>query len=116
MMKRVTEIYGRPPRQAAFDGAFRSKLNLKSLKEEVGIKDVAFTKGSGFEITEMVKSPWVYKKLRNFRAGVEAVISFLKRAIGLSRCAWRGATSFKSYVWSSIVSANLLVIARHVSK
>jgi hypothetical protein len=41
------------------------------------------------------------------------VISFLKRVFGLDRCTWRGESSFGSYVWSSIVAANLLTLARH---
>ena len=64
----------------------------------------------------MAKSSWVYKQLRNFRAGIEGVISFLKRSFGLSRCPWRGQDSFKSYVWSSILSANLVVMARQMMK
>ena len=31
---------------------------------------------------------------------------------GFARCTWKGLRSFKSYVWASIVSANLLTIAR----
>jgi len=38
----------------------------------------------------MVSSRWVYRKLRNFRASIEAGISCLKRAYGLGRCTWRG--------------------------
>ena len=60
----------------------------------------------------MAKSTWVYKKLRNFRAGIEANISTLKRAFGLDRCTWKGWEGFKSYVWSSIFAYNLQVIAR----
>src|SRR5262249_23607758 len=33
-------------------------------------------------VEDMVKSRWVYRKLRNFRAGIEAGISCLKRAYG----------------------------------
>ena len=55
----------------------------------------------------MAKSTWVYKKLRNFRAGIESGISALKRAFGLDRCTWSGWEGFKRYVWSSIVSYNL---------
>ena len=62
----------------------------------------------------MVKSTWVYKRLRNFRAGIEGMISFLKRGFGLNRCTWRGFESFKSYAWASVVTANLLVMARHL--
>ena len=34
------------------------------------------------------------------------------RAFGLDRCKWSGWGGFKQYVWSSIVSYNLLVMAR----
>ena len=61
----------------------------------------------------MVKSNWLYRKLRNFRAGIEGVISFLKRGFGLGRCLWRGFQSFEAYVHASVVACNLLVIARH---
>ena len=60
----------------------------------------------------MAKSAWVYKVLRNFRAGIEAGISILKRAFGLDRCTWKGWEGFRRYVLSSIVSYNLLVLAR----
>src|ERR1017187_3418177 len=112
MIDRQIEIYERPPRQAAFDGAFASAPTLEEIKEQ-GVKDVMFSKKRGLEVSEMVKSSWVYQRLRNFRAGIEAGISFLKRCFGLDRCTWSGLPSFKSYVWSSIVTANLLILARH---
>ena len=51
---------------------------------------MAFHKKRGLKIEDMVRSRWVYRKLRNFRAGIEAGISCLKRAYGLARCrrAW----------------------------
>ena len=63
-------------------------------------------------IEDMVKSRWVYRKLRNFRAGIEAGISCLKRAYGLARCTWRGLDHFKAYVWSAVVAYNLALFAR----
>src|SRR4051794_39769406 len=45
-----------------------------------GMRDMAFHKKSGLSIEDMVRSRWVYRKLRNFRAGIEAGISCLKRA------------------------------------
>lgn len=59
-----------------------------------------------------VRSNWVYRKLRNFRASIEAGISCLKRAYGLARCTWRGIDPFKTYVWSSVVSYNLVLFTR----
>ena len=113
MIDRQIDIYGRPPRQAAFDGGYTSKDNLLSIKAK-GVKDVAFHKKRGLEISEMTKSAWVFKRLKNFRAGIEGCISFLKRVFGLTRCTWRSPASFESYVWSSVVSFNLLVMARHL--
>jgi IS5 family transposase len=112
MIARQTTLYGRSPRQAALDGGFASKVNLGDLKGD-GVQDVMFSKKRGLKVVDMVKSSYVYKKLRAFRAGIEGMISFLKRCFGAGRCTWRGLESFKSYVWSSVVSANLLILARH---
>ena len=79
------------------------------------MKDAAFHKQCGLEITEMVKSAWVFKRLRNFRAGIEGCISTLKRAFKMDRCTWRGLEGFKSYVWASVVSFNLIALARCIA-
>jgi IS5 family transposase len=113
MVERQVEIFSRPPRQIAFDGGFASKTNLSEIKA-LGVQDVAFSKSRGLEIGDMVKSSWVFKRLRDFRAGIEGNISFLKRVFGLDRCTWKSWESFQSYVWGSIVSFNLLVLARHL--
>ena len=113
MVERQVEIFSRPPQQIVFDGGFASKMNLSEIKAR-GVEDVAFSKGRGLEIGEMVKNSWVYKRLRDFRAGIEGNISFLKRVFGLDRCTWKSWPSFQSYVWGSIVSFNLLVLARHL--
>ena len=113
MIDRQVELYGRTPRQVAYDGAFSSKANLQAIKGK-GVEDVAFAKAKGFAVTEMVKSSWIYQRLRRFRCGIEGVISFLKRVFGLNRCTWRSSKSFKSYVWASIITCNLLVMARHL--
>ena len=97
--------------QAAADGGYASRHNLSQAKAR-GVRDMAFHKKAGLHIEDMVKSRWVYRKLRNFRAGIEAGISWLKRAYGLARCTWRGLDHFKAYVWSSVVAYNLALFAR----
>ena len=111
MLDRQMQLYGRYPLKACFDGGFASKDNLKEAKSR-RIKDVCFAKKRGLKETDMCRSQYVYRSLRRFRAGIESGISWLKRCLGLSRCTWKGWHSFKSYVWSSIVAANLLTIAR----
>ncbi|MBW2148408.1 MAG: hypothetical protein JRI22_15445 [Deltaproteobacteria bacterium] len=68
-----------------------------------GVKDVAFAKKRGLSVLEMVKSNWVYRKLKNFRAGIEANISQLKRSFGLACCTWTEWPGFRRYLWSAIV-------------
>ena len=111
MLNRHNEIYGQYPLKVAFDGGFASKQNLKTAKS-MKIKDVCFSKKRGLQVEDMCRSQWVYNRLRRFRAGIESGISWIKRCFGFARCTWKGLRSFKSYVWASIVSANLLVIAR----
>lgn len=112
ILERQRRLYGGVPRQACFDGAFASLETLRRAKE-LGVEDVAFSRKRGLKVNQMVKDSWLYQRLRNFRAGIEPVISFLKRVFGLGRCTWRGLGSFKAHVQASVLSANLLVFARH---
>jgi transposase, IS5 family len=111
MLERHIASNGTPPRQITSDGGYASHDNLNQAKA-MGVRDVAFHKKRGLSIESMVKSRWVYRKLRNFRAGIEANISCLKRVFGLSRCTWRGWAHFKAYVWSAVVAYNLALFAR----
>jgi IS5 family transposase len=113
MIKRQKKIYGKAPKQAAMDGTYASRPNLEELKKQGG-EEVCFSAPRGMSAEEMAGSRWVYRRLRDFRAGIEGIISFVKRCFGMRRCTWRGEMSFKSYVWSSVVSANLLILARHL--
>jgi IS5 family transposase len=111
MLARHVGIWGQAPRQAAADGGFATRDNLATAKAW-GVCDMVFHKKAGLRIEDMVRSKWVYRKLRNFRAGIEAGISCLKRAYGLARCTWRGLDHFNAYVWSSVVAYNLVLFTR----
>jgi IS5 family transposase len=111
MLDRHIARAGAPPRQTAADGGYASRANLDAAKAR-GVADVAFHKKCGIAVTDMVKSPWVYRRLRNFRAGIEAAISCFKRAYGAARCTWRGLEHFKAYIWSAVVAHNLVLFAR----
>jgi IS5 family transposase len=74
MLERQIARCGVPPRQLAADGGYASQDNLTAAKAR-GVTDVAFHKKRGLAVEDMVKSRWVYRKLRNFRAGIEAGIS-----------------------------------------
>ncbi len=112
LLRRHVDLFGVPPRQASLDGAFASVDNLRDAKA-LGGADMCFAKRRGLAVLDMVKSEWVYDKLRRFRAGIESGISFLKRVCGLARCVWKGAVGFHAYVRTAVLAANLLVLARH---
>jgi len=114
MLDRHIKNYGKAPRQMAADGGYASIENLREAKA-LKVEDVVFHKKRGLQVEEMAKSPWVYRKLRNFRAGIEAGISCMKRAYGLGRCTWKGLVHFRAYVWSSVVAHNLALFGRLVS-
>jgi transposase, IS5 family len=111
LLERQKHLYGRAPLQTAADGGFASLDNLSRAKV-MGVKDVSFSRKRGLSVLEMVKSHWVYKRLKNFRAGIEANISRLKRVFGLTRCTWMDWAGFKQYVWSAVVSYNLSLLAK----
>ena len=111
-IERVAGKTGMVPHNVAFDGGFASRENLRALKDDLQVRNVAFKKKGGLKVADMTENSIVYRSLVNFRAGIEAGISFLKRCFGLGRCTWRGWDSFRSYTWASILSANLLIFAR----
>jgi len=112
LVRRHERRFGCAPRQVSLDGAFASQDNLTQIKAR-GVADVCFAKKRGLAVRDMVRSQWVYDKLRRFRAGIESGISLLKRVFGLARCVWKGAAAFHAYVRTAVLAANLLLLARH---
>ena len=112
-IRRHVDLYGVAPRQTSFDGGFASRANLHVAKA-LGVQDVAFHKKCGLTIPDMVSSASVFRTLVRFRTGIEGCISALKRGYGMNRCSWRQWPSFRSYVWASVVSFNLVSLARRL--
>jgi transposase, IS5 family len=110
-VERQVELRGRAPGQVAFDGGYASAANLEKIKA-LGTKRCAFSKGRGLTPVDMAGSRRTFGRLRNFRAGIEGKISWLKRDFGLGRCTWRSWPRFSSYVWSACFAANLSKLAR----
>lgn len=111
LVRRQQRLFGWAPRQISLDGAFASQDNLTDCKA-LGVEDVCFAKKRTLTVLAMVRSHWVYDKLRRFRAGIESGISLLKRVFGLARCVWKGSAAFHAYVRTAVLAANLLLLAR----
>src|SRR5262249_32422672 len=77
-VERCEKALGRPPRHVVFDGGFAARQNVTDIKAR-GATSVVFSKPVGLAITDMTRSRTMFRSLRNFRAGIEATISVLKR-------------------------------------
>ena len=111
MLERHVERRGAAPSRVAFDGGYASRANLEAAKA-LGVEHVVFNKRRGIEVADMTPSSWIYARLKRFRAGIEAGISYLKRCFGLGRCRWRGLPRFKAYVRSAVFAHNLMRLVR----
>lgn len=112
-VQRCTDLLGHAPRHVVFDGGFAARQSVTDIRS-MGVTSVVFSKHPGLAITEMARSRALFRALRNFRAGIEANISVLKRAFGFDRCSWSGRASFHTYASASILASNLLIFARHL--
>ena len=106
--------YGTVPNSAVADGCYASQANVESAKA-LGVKRNVFSKMVGLTLTDMGVKRKTFELLRNFRAGVEGNISELKRAFGASKATWKGHDGFKAFVWSSVLSYNLIRLVRFSS-
>ena len=110
-LERHRKLYGYAPVSTATDGGFASRDNAEYALN-MGVKNVSFSKCVGKTLQELLPSGAVHKLLMKFRAGIEGIISALKRGVGLARCLWKGWESFQAYVWSAIFAHNLKILTR----
>ena len=103
--------YNSLPKSVVCDGGYASKKNVSDGRS-MGLKHAVFHKRVGISYHEMGVKIKTFKKLRNFRAGVEGNISELKRAFGAGKAKWKGHDGFKAFVWSSVICYNLVRMAR----
>ena len=111
MLERHKKIYGSLPIDLATDGGYATRENLDTAKS-MGIANVAFHKPAGLTVAEMTGDDWLFRELRNFRAGIEAGISYLKRCFGLKRIFWKGWDRFCASIHLTIFTHNLIRWAR----
>ena len=100
----------RLPHSVVADGGYASQENVKEGRG-LGVKRVVFHKRLGLSLHAMGVKSKTFTRLRKFRAGVEGNISELKRAFGATKANWKRLDGFKAYVWSSVLSYNLMRLA-----
>jgi len=111
MIDAHVESYDSAPKAASFDGGFASTANRDYGKKR-GVKELTFSKNEGMSLSSLVSGKAVHSMLVRFRAGIEGMISFLKRVFGFSRVYDRGEESFRSTLQCGAVAFNLVALAR----
>lgn len=99
------------PQSTVADGGYASKNNVYEGRQR-GIQRVVFHKRAGISLQTMGVKAKTFKKLRDFRAGVEGNISELKRVFGAGKARWKKFDGFCAFVWSAVLSYNLVRLAR----
>jgi IS5 family transposase len=107
-IKKLKKDYGRIPESSTADGGFASVENIKYSKE-VGIVNIVFNKIRG-SMQNIANNNWVENKLKRWRAGIEAVISNLKRGFQIRRCNWKGFEHYGQKLFWSVIGYNLRVM------
>ena len=110
-LARHVELFGKAPLACAFDGCFASTDNRDHAKQ-LGVQNLTFSKNRNLNLDSLLASKDLHKPLRNFRAGIEGCISFLKRIFGFSRVLDRSKETFHAVVQMGAFAYNLTLLAR----
>jgi len=105
------KLFGALPHTTVADGGYASSENVTKARA-IGVSRAAFHKRAGLGYHAMGVKKKTLSKLRAFRARIEGNISELKRAFGLSKAKWKKHDGFNAFVWSSVLSYNLVRVAR----
>lgn len=104
--------FGRPPEMATGDRGYFSAHNERDAKAR-GVQKVALPARGRLSKTRarLQKERWFRRALR-WRAGIEATISTLKHPFSMARATYKGQNGFERYVGWSVITKNLVSIAR----
>jgi transposase, IS5 family len=104
---RVIAVTGRPPATVVADRGFGTAANDQAV-EALGVQRVGLQRnGTPGKARLAVERTRAFRRLRNWRVGIEARISHLKRAFGLRRTRLRRLSGARTWVGLGIFAYNL---------
>lgn len=103
--------FGDLPKITIADGGYASLKNVENARAS-GVVQSAFHKRAGLGYHTMGVKRKTLLALRAFRAGIEGNISELKRVFGLTKARWKNQDGFDAFVWSGVLSYNLVRMVR----
>jgi IS5 family transposase len=111
-LKQHEALFGQAPRLATADRGYFSGENERAAQAR-GVEKVALPARGRLSRARarLQKQRWFQRALR-WRAGSEATISSLKHPFSMRRATYKGESGFQRYVGWSIITKNLVSIAR----
>lgn len=115
-LKQHQTLFGHAPEVLTTDRHFFTPDN-EALARQLGIKDVALPHPGHLPPAQRQyqHQAW-FKKAQRFRSGIEGRISVVRRTVQLARCPYHGLTGAERWVGWGIIVANLVIMARELSK
>ena len=108
--------FGRAPTRATADRGFFSAENEREAKTR-GVKQVALpARGWLSEDRAALQKQGWFRRLLRWRGGIEPRIANVKHRFGMVRAFYKGDSGFKRFVGWSVISQNLVSIARVLSR
>ena len=106
------ERFGRAPNMATADRGFSSAAN-ETTAAELGVKRVALPRRGPLSAARraLQKERWFRRALR-WRGGIEPTIATLKHRFAMVRAFYKGDAGFQRWVGWSVITHNLVSIAR----
>jgi IS5 family transposase len=111
-IEEIKKGYGKTPESSVADSGYASGANIECAKEE-GIVNIVFNKTVG-SMKNVCTSKRKENLLKKWRAGIEAVISNLKRGFEIARCNWKGWKYYRQKVYWSIIGYNIRIMTATV--
>ena len=106
------ERFGHPPRLLAGDRGTWSVANEQTAKEQGVTRSVLPKPGAVSAQRRAYERQRWFRRGRNWRAGMEARISLLKRRYGLGRCLYHGDAGMHRWVGWGVLAYDLQTIAQ----
>ncbi len=104
---RVAALRGRPPATVVADRGFGFAANDRALAE-LGVRRIGLQRtGTPSRTRRELEQTRAFKRMRNWRVGIEARISHLKRSFGLRRTRLRRLAGAQTWVGLGIFAYNL---------
>ncbi|NGO41159.1 transposase, partial [Streptomyces ureilyticus] len=106
-VERVTTLTGRPPGTVVADRGFGTAANDRALAE-LGVQRIGLQrKGTPGKARREHERTRPFRRMRNWRVGIEARISHLKRSFGFRRTRLRRLAGAQTWTGLGIFAYNL---------